>query len=274
MHLPFTPPYTWEPMLAFFSKRAIPALEHIDAQGRYTRNTREGIVSVAPHVNGEGLDVQCAPDQVTRLRRMFDLDADPQRLAAHFATTARIGPLVKANPGLRIPGAFDPFELAVRAILGQQVSVDAARVLGGHLVDRYGEHAPTHEPRLTRLFPTPEALAAHEAVELGMPKARARAIANLARAAVADPNLFSAADSIDRLRAISGIGEWTAQYIALRGLRDLDAFPSADIGLMRAMADTHGTRPTAKELAKLSEAWHPYRGYAAQHLWNADAAQL
>jgi AraC family transcriptional regulator of adaptative response / DNA-3-methyladenine glycosylase II len=184
---------------------------------------------------------------------------------------------VAARPGLRAPGAWDGFELAVRAILGQQITVSAARGLAAKLVDRYGEPIDTPAAAalgLTRVFPTPERLVGEDIAALGMPRARGAALEALARTVAADPTIFTPRSDLESaiaaLKALPGVGEWTAQYIALRELREPDAFPQADIGLMRAMADEAGVRPSADQLLARSAAWKPWRAYAAQHLWAAD----
>ncbi|MGZ5985247.1 MAG: DNA-3-methyladenine glycosylase family protein, partial [Caulobacteraceae bacterium] len=186
-----------------------------------------------------------------------------------------LAPLVAARPGLRAPGGWDGFELAVRAILGQQVTVGAAIGLAGKLVAAYGDEAPaaaTGDARLNRAFPRPERLAGEELL-LPMPGARRKALSGLAAAVAADPGLLglnrSLEDAVERLKALPGVGEWTAQYVALRGMREPDAFPAADVGLMRAMSDAEGVRPSAAELLERAEAWRPWRAYAAQHLWGA-----
>jgi AraC family transcriptional regulator of adaptative response / DNA-3-methyladenine glycosylase II len=172
---------------------------------------------------------------------------------------------------LRVPGAWDGFELAIRAVLGQQVSVSAAANLAGGMVAAYGQ--PLAEPvgGLTHVFPTPDALATADLTSLRMPRSRAATLSAVASAAVANKHLFDATggldDAVRRLRAIRGIGEWTAQYIALRQLREPDAFPAADIGLIRAMAGREGRKRSASELLDRAEIWSPWRAYAAQHLW-------
>jgi AraC family transcriptional regulator of adaptative response / DNA-3-methyladenine glycosylase II len=164
----------------------------------------------------------------------------------------------------------------VRAILGQQVSVEAARRLGSRLVALCGEALPRtngHRPRLSRAFPSPERVAAADLRSLGMPAARRTALKALAQAAIADPDLFRPLGTIDesiaRLRAIRGIGEWTAEYIALRALRETDAFPASDVALLRSAA-RGSARPTPADLMQRAEPWRPWRAYAAQHLWVAD----
>jgi AraC family transcriptional regulator of adaptative response / DNA-3-methyladenine glycosylase II len=185
--------------------------------------------------------------------------------------------MVAARPGLRAPGAGDGFELAVRAVLGQQITVHAARMLAGKIAAVYGaplEDEAANALGLTRFFPTPAQLALADVETLAMPRARGRALVGLAATAAADPDLFGPRKSLDEavtaLRALPGIGEWTAQYIAMRALREPDAFPSADIGLMRALETPDGRRPTAAELLARAERWRPWRAYAASHLWAAD----
>jgi AraC family transcriptional regulator of adaptative response / DNA-3-methyladenine glycosylase II len=211
------------------------------------------------------------PAIIARLRRVFDLGADPLPIAAHLAKDPTLAPLVKARPGLRVPGAWDGFELAIRAVLGQQITVSAAAQLAGRLVAAHGELFAAPEEELTHVFPKPEVLATADLTSLGMPRSRAAALSAVAAAAVADPHLFDANcgldDAVKRLRAIRGVGEWTAQYIALRQLREPDAFPAADIGLMRAMAGREGRGHSSSELLDRANAWRPWRAYAAQHLW-------
>jgi AraC family transcriptional regulator, regulatory protein of adaptative response / DNA-3-methyladenine glycosylase II len=205
------------------------------------------------------------------LRRQFDLAADPLSIAAHLGADPVLAPLLKLRPGLRVPGAWDGFELAIRAVLGQQITVVAAIRLAGRLVATYGQPLAAPDRFLTHVFPTPQALAKADLASLGMPRSRAATLSSVAAAALANPDLFGAhcdlEEAIGRLRAIPGIGEWTAQYIALRQLREPDAFPAADIGLMRALADAKGQRPSAQQLLARAESWRPWRAYAAQHLW-------
>jgi AraC family transcriptional regulator, regulatory protein of adaptative response / DNA-3-methyladenine glycosylase II len=217
---------------------------------------------------------------------VFDLAADPETIGAHLAEDPALAPLVAARPGLRVPGAWDGFELAVRAVLGQQITVTAAVGLAGKLVAAYGiplraASLDANEPALTHAFPHPDRLAAADLSTLGMPKARAAALSAIAAAVVADPDIFGPTRTLDaaigQLRALAGIGDWTAHYIAMRAMREPDAFPAADIGLMQAMADvdadTNGQRPTPRALLARAEPWRPWRAYAAQHLWAASASR-
>ena len=184
------------------------------------------------------------PQIIARVRRVFDLAADPDTIGAHLALDPALAPLVAARPGLRVPGAWDGFELAVRAIFGQQITVPAATKLLGKLVQAHGDPLPAarRTARASRIcFRQPTRIAAADLAALGMPGARAMAVTSLAQAIAADPAIFSRGASLEeaiaKLRALPGIGEWTAQYIAMRELREPDAFPAADIGLLRAMAD-------------------------------------
>jgi AraC family transcriptional regulator of adaptative response / DNA-3-methyladenine glycosylase II len=209
---------------------------------------------------------------------VFDVGADIEAIGAHLSRDPFLARLVSLRPGLRAPGGWDGFELAVRAILGQQVTVVAARRLAGKLVALCGETLPNIDgnpfPRLSRAFPLPERVATADLTALGMPSARRAALKALAEAAITDPHLFrpfgTIEEAIARLRTIPGIGEWTAQYIALRALRETDAFPASDIGLLRGAAADSGTRPTPTDLLQRAEHWRPWRAYAAQHLWASD----
>jgi len=223
-------------------------------------------------------DMAALPQIIARVRRVFDLAADPDTIAAHLALDPALAPLVAARPGLRVPGAWDGFELAVRAIFGQQITVPAATRLLGKLVQEFGDPLPLamrESEGLSHLFPSAAHIAGANLATLGMPGARAIAVTSLAQAISTDPAIFSRGASLEeaiaKLRALPGIGEWTAQYIAMRELREPDAFPAADIGLLRAMADGDGKRPSPPELLSRSERWRPWRAYAALHLWAAGA---
>jgi AraC family transcriptional regulator, regulatory protein of adaptative response / DNA-3-methyladenine glycosylase II len=279
--LPYRPPYDWPAMLAFLRARAIPGVETVAGDG-YARTIEiggaHGSVVVRPTA-GNALratihfpQLSALPVIVARLRRVFDLAADPEVIGGHLAEDRALAPLVAARPGLRVAGAWDGFELAVRAVLGQQITVAAAVKLLGKLVAAYGKPLSGTSPDgLTHVFPAPERLVAEDLSSLGIVRTRAAALASLARAVVADPELFgprrSLEDAVLTLRGLPGIGEWTAQYIAMREMREPDAFPAADIGLLRAMADRRGRRPSPRALLARAERWRPWRAYAAQHLW-------
>jgi AraC family transcriptional regulator of adaptative response / DNA-3-methyladenine glycosylase II len=205
---------------------------------------------------------------IARLRRIFDLAADPQVIEAALSQDPRLSPLIAARPGLRVPGAWDGFELGVRAIAGQQITVAAATRLVGRIARDHGSVRDGGSPGLDRVFPTPEKLA--KADLPGMPAARARAIRAFAARAAGEERLFDRGsdldDTITRLRRLPGVGPWTAQYVAMRAMREPDAFPTGDVGLLRALDAGQG-RPSAAELTAAAEAWRPWRAYAALHLW-------
>jgi AraC family transcriptional regulator, regulatory protein of adaptative response / DNA-3-methyladenine glycosylase II len=288
LRLRYKPPYDWDSMLAYLQARAIAGIEVV-GQGRYRRTIEleglPGSIEVAHDPERHSLNVSIhfsrvssLPAIVARARRLFDLGANVATIAAHLADDPLLAPLVARRPGLRAPGGWEGFELAVRAVLGQQISVSAARRLAAHLVALYGKPLPdaycVHRD-LSHLFPSAERLATADLSGLGMPDSRRQTLKALAQAAVADPNLFrpcgTAEEAVRRLRAIRGIGEWTAQYIALRALRETDAFPASDIALLRAMEALDGIRPTSVGLLRRAEPWRPWRAYAAQHLWAAIA---
>ena len=289
LSLAYAPPYDWETLARFLAARAIPGVEGVDNQGHYHRvitlNGAHGQLTVSPQVNHHRLRVDIRfPEAallqsiVNRVRRLFDLACDPAAVVTHLARDSRLKPLVTARPGLRVPGAWDGFELAVRAILGQQITVGAATKLAGKLVAAYGDRISFDAPcDLTHSFPTPQRLAEVDLRSLGMPPARAVALSALASAAVDNPNLFSPYPTLEAtvaaMRALRGIGEWTAQYIAMRAFREPDAFPTGDIGLLRAMADENGTRPSAEELLARAQVWRPWRAYAALYLWSSEFSQ-
>jgi AraC family transcriptional regulator of adaptative response / DNA-3-methyladenine glycosylase II len=279
--LRYRPPYDWPAMLGFLRVRAITGVESVQ-DDTYRRTIgldgQQGTVTVRPAPDKNALHatvrfpkLSALPQIIARLRRVFDLAADPDAIALQLVKDPALAPLVAARPGLRVPGAWDGFELAVRAVLGQQITVPGAIRLAGTLVARFGEPLRDPDGALTHVFPDPATLAGTDPASMGMPTARGVALLAVAAAVVADPHIFSAGRSLEeavaQLRALPGIGEWTAQYIAMRQLREPDAFPAADIGLMRAMADQAGLRPTAAALLARAETWRPWRAYAAQHLW-------
>ena len=288
VRLAYRPPYDWDAMLAFLGARAIPGVEAVSAN-TYRRTIAVGgdcgVVSVAPsdrnriNVSVRFPNMAALPQIIARVRRVLDLAADPEAIGAHLSLDPVLAPLVATRPGLRVPGAWDGFELAVRAIFGQQITVPAATRLLGRLVEAHGMVLPAAAgdgEGLSRLFPQPARLATADLAALGMPKARAMSVTSLAAALAADPTIFgrsaSLEDAIAKLRSLPGIGEWTAQYIAMRELREPDAFPAADVGLQRAMTGVGGRRPSSAELLACAERWRPWRAYAALHLWAAGAA--
>jgi len=294
VRLRYRPPYDWVAMLAYLRDRTIDGVERLDGE-RYVRSVAHegevGTVEIVHVPDRESLEVTirfpsvpARPALLARVRRVFDLDADVARIGAHLAKDRLLAPLVAGRPGVRVPGGWDGFELAMRAVLGQQVTVEAGRRLAGQLVAACGGGLPadrrrelgTVDPGVSRVFPTAAQVAAADLSVLRIPGARRVTLVALARAALVEPRLFEPLATIEatvaRLCAIRGVGDWTAHYIALRGARDPDAFPASDVGLLRSAADRKGVRPSPAELVARAERWRPWRAYAAQHLWVADAS--
>jgi AraC family transcriptional regulator of adaptative response / DNA-3-methyladenine glycosylase II len=276
VELPYRPPYDAAAMWRFLAARAIPGLEEL-AGPAYRRALRlphgPGVAELTPakgHFVGAFrlADRRDLAPAVARSRRLLHLDADPDRVAATLGADPLLGPLVRARPGLRVPGSADPYEIAIRAIVGQQVSVSAARTVAGRMVGAYGTPLPVPVGGVTHTFPTPQALA--EVTQLPMPRSRIRTITTLAAAAAdATVDLEFEADwtvSAPGLLALPGIGPWTAGYVALRGLGDPDAFPGTDLGIRYALVDL-GVPDHGRTISALADRWRPLRSYAAQHLW-------
>jgi len=283
VRLRYRPPYDWAAMLGYLRARAIDGVERVDGE-RYTRSIAHdgavGTVEIAHVAARDSLavtirfpSVRALPAIIARIRRVCDLGADVASIGAHLAKDRLLAPLIAKRPGLRVPGAWDGFELAVRAVLGQQVTLEAGRRLTVQLVHACG--GVVRGAPVTRVFPTAAQVAAADLSVLGMPGARRATLVAIAEAAIAEPRLFEPLATIDdtvaRLCAIRGVGPWTAHYIALRAAREPDAFPSSDIGLLRGATDRKGVRPSPASLEARAERWRPWRAYAAQHLWSADA---
>jgi len=286
LRLDCRPPFDWDALLDFLAVRAIPGVEQVVALGdrrEYRRmariGQRTGWIALAldrpPHILRARVSTSLAPalmEIVARLRSMFDLDARPEVIHGHLRGDALLRPLLAAHRGLRLPGAFDGFELAVRAILGQQISVAGATTLSGRLVERFGRVLSGGPPGIDYLFPTAERLAQVSLAEMravGLPEARARAILGLAEAAASGTLDLSAAASdpepaLIELQKLPGIGPWTAHYVAMRALHWPDAFPADDLAIRRALRVT-----TARQAEARAMRWQPWRGYAAMHLWQA-----
>ncbi len=277
--LAYRPPLDWPHLLRFLGNREIVGVERID-ENSYRRSVRieaknvihRGWIAVTPHTRKAVLRVSVSsslarvlPQVLSRIKQLFDLSCHPDEIGA------ALGDLAVGHPGLRLPGAFDGFELAVRAVLGQQITVRAATTLAGRFAAAFGDAIATPFPEITRIFPAAERIATltvDDIAKLGIIAARARTILALARQiADGELRLDPAADveaTISQLRSIPGIGEWTAQYIAMRALAWPDAFPHTDFGVMQAL----GEKNPRKVLAH-AEAWRPWRAYAVMHLWRS-----
>jgi AraC family transcriptional regulator of adaptative response / DNA-3-methyladenine glycosylase II len=282
-HLRFRPPYHWNGMLAFLAARATPGVEAVDLQS-YRRsisvNGCHGYFEVslaaeqhALRVRSEIADPLALYPIIERIRAMFDLDADWAAIAQGLGVDPELRPRIRTAPGLRVPGCWNGFELATRAILGQQVTVKGATTLAGRITKSFGQQF-SGAPGLTHLFPSPEILADATLAKLaglGLIRKRAETIHALARAVCDKKITFERIPSsetfLNQLREIPGIGDWTAQYIAMRSLGEPDAFPTGDLGLLHAL-----NLATYRELEKRAEAWRPWRSYAALYLWTTPTA--
>ena len=299
MRLPFRPPLALDELVAFFGLRAIPGVEEV-VDGRYARSVRlpggVGVVSVTTHGDGragrDGHDIGDGdgPGVVARVRvdsaddldhvvaacrRALDLDADPATIDAALGADPLLAPLVAAAPGRRAPGHVDAAELAVRAVLGQQVSLLAARRLAGRLAELCGDPLPEPVGNVTTAFPTPAAIAEADLDRIGMPGTRRETLRTLARGlADGDIRLAPGVDPDEaerRLLEIRGIGPWTAAYIRMRGLGDPDVLLTTDLGVRHALARLGVDEPAA--VAGFARRWSPWGSYAVQHLWASLAAR-
>ncbi len=280
LQLAYRPPYAWKEILAFLDGRKMKDVEFI-ANDSYLRTVRLGKhtgwvkVSRAPEKRALLVEfspslMQALPALLGRLRNLFDLAARPDVIATQLEKDPVLRKSVRQTPGLRVPGAFDPFEMSIRAVLGQQITVKAATTMAGRFAEAFGKKIETPFPELTRLTPLPEHVAqasVSDIARLGIVSARAKTILGLARAfqsgalrldAGATPEI-----AIDQLVTFPGIGQWTAHYLAMRGLRWPDAFPKEDIAVRSNLGGV-----TAKRAEEMSQAWRPWRSYAVMHIWN------
>jgi 3-methyladenine DNA glycosylase/8-oxoguanine DNA glycosylase len=280
--LSYRPPLDWPGLVGFIGPRAIPGIE--DAGDGFYRRTVQfdrahGVIQVTPHPTAplllltvpEPLEPH-APEILLRVRSIFDLDIDPSDISASLGRDPRLQPLVKRRPGLRVPGCWDRFELMVRAVLGQQVTVRGATTLATRLVQRYGRCLKkiTADGHGLWLFPTARKLARTDLSGLGMPGSRGRTIQGLAEAVDNGRLDLESPGNLDDLTrdlcALPGIGPWTAHYVAMRAFREPDAFPASDLAVLKALA-VGGKNPTPRQAAVQAEAWRPWRAYATMHLW-------
>ena len=279
LRLAYRPPFDFATMLAFLAKRSIPGIERVGADS-YERVIGPAHASTWLRVTAQrdrpelrlevsDTDPRAIPDIVRRVRHVFDLDADLSSVHAVFAQDAQLAQGIARRPGLRVPGGWDGFEVAVRAVLGQQISVAGATTLARRLVDTYGEHRVAAREGLDRVFPTPQTLADAPLEGIGLPKSRASTLRALASAMIDGRIDFGAGQRLDefvaRFVALPGIGPWTAQYVAMRALGHPDAFPAGDLILQQVLG--HPLRLTEKATEARSLAWRPWRAYSVLHLW-------
>jgi AraC family transcriptional regulator of adaptative response / DNA-3-methyladenine glycosylase II len=286
LRLTYRPPLAWRDMLDYLSRRVVSGVEFVDPKREcYLRTVvfgeKRGWVQVEDSETGSWLDVTLPAELaevswpiLTRLRAQFDLDANPVSIDAHLGADLLLARSVKRHPGLRVPGTWETFELAVRAVLGQQISVSGASTLAARLAAKFGQSMETPFSRLNRLAPTAGTLAAispEEIATIGLPKSRAAALRDLAIAAERGELAFGPAatveDVVATMRKIRGIGEWTAQYVAMRALRFPDAFPAADLGVRKALVSSGELLPNEQQVVARANSWRPWRAYATLHLW-------
>jgi AraC family transcriptional regulator of adaptative response / DNA-3-methyladenine glycosylase II len=278
VRLPYREPFDPAWVMSFLAARAVPGVEEV-VDGIYRRSLRlpggAGVAQLEP-ADGvvrarfrleEARDLDLA---IERCRALFDLGPDPVPVATALRDDPVLGSAVRARPGLRVPGTVDGVELAIRAVLGQQVSVAGAATLAGRLVASCGEPLERPVGAVTHLFPSAARIAELDPASLGMPRSRAAALVGLARAlASGEITLDSGADRASargRLLALHGIGPWTADYIAMRALRDPDAFLPTDLGVRHGL-QALGVDSSPADAARIADAWRPYRAYAVMHLW-------
>jgi AraC family transcriptional regulator, regulatory protein of adaptative response / DNA-3-methyladenine glycosylase II len=282
LSLPYRPPLDWRTMLAFFALRAIPGVESTNGTVYHRTirlNRTSGTLSITPSKKADALELQVfisdsrdLPAVVERVRRMFDLDANMAAIHEVLKGDPLLATLLQKHPGLRLPGAWDPFEVAVRAVVGQQVSVKAARTVVGRIAARAGPVCErASHPGLTHFFPTADELRDSRLDAVGMPGKRLETIRALATAVASGEVNFVVTGSLPKfiaeLTRRPGIGVWTAQYIAMRALGEPDAFPADDLGIIRALQQD-GPRLSRNQILARAQAWRPWRAYAAIHLWN------
>ncbi len=284
LRLPYQAPHDWACTLRFLAARSSKGVELVrdDAYLRTVRlGDRSGWIRAREVPDGHAIVVDYSTSLATmtdalrtRLGHLFDLNARPDVIAAHFANDALLGEAIRRRPGLRVPGAFDGFALATRAILGQQITVKAATTIAGRFAAAFGEAIDTPHAELTHLSPTAARIACatiDEIATLGIIQARARSIIAVAQEMESGRLTLEPGAPVDatiaQLVALPGIGPWTAQYIAMRALRWPDAFPPSDIALRNALGGV-----TARRAEELSQPWRPWRSYATLHLW-CDASE-
>jgi AraC family transcriptional regulator of adaptative response / DNA-3-methyladenine glycosylase II len=280
--LRYRPPLAVDPLMRFLGDRAIPGVESFDG-GTFRRAVRapDGrpvVIGVSPRPDKDGVVLRLGADGaaeasalVRMTRRLFDLDADPTEIDPALSADPALRPLVRATPGIRLPGTVDGFELAVRAILGQQISVRAARTFAGRIAATIGTPLERPVDGITHLFPTPEQLARTPLGSLGLTRAREATLQRVAElVAAGELDLTAGTDRVataERLLHVPGIGPWTVAYISMRALGDPDAFPVGDLGV-RLGFESLGLASSPDAMREHAERWRPWRAYAVMHLWN------
>ncbi len=288
INLPYRPPYDWESVLAYLQKRIVRGIEAVD-ENSYSRTIEiDGRIScfqvsrakqdahlAVTFCGFPGKKLQYMSD---RVREMFDLDAEPLTISDHLGKDKYLASIISRYPGLRLPGCWDGFEMIVRTIVGQQVTLKAAVTVLSRLVQRYGrEVSQPGIPGLTHAFPKPEVLAELDPVSAGMPGKRTEAIKCLAQRVCSGDIVFdgtmNAETVIQRLQEIPGVGRWTTDYVAMRILREPDAFPQTDLVIKRALENIKQTEGSVVDMERRIDSWRPWRAYAALYLWKDYAVE-
>ncbi len=289
--LPYRPPFDWPLMLSFFRFRQISNIEKV-SETEYCRNfileNCHGWFKVSQSADKENYKTKHALELtvsmndfsylnqvITRVRKMFDLDADMSLIHQHLSSHSVLNKVISQYPGLRLPGCWNIFEFSIRAILGQQISVKAATTLAQRIAEKYGcdlEQAQSPYAEMTKHFPTPEQLKQVDYSGIGLTQSRLATLHRWVDFYLATPNVFEKSENIETLEKtltqLKGIGPWTVNYIAMRGLSDPDAFPSADLGIIKALTE-NDERPNNKTILATAQQWRPWRAYAAIFLWQS-----
>jgi len=289
--LPYRPPFDWSLMLSFFRFRQISNIEKV-TQTEYCRSfileNCHGWFKVSQSADKPSYktkhalqltvsmnDFSYLNQVITRVRKMFDLDADMSLIHQHLNSHPVLNSVIGQYPGLRLPGCWNIFEFSIRAILGQQISVKAATTLAQRIAEKYGsdlEQAQSPYAEMTKHFPTPEQLKQVDYSEIGLTQSRLATLQRWVDFYLATPDVFEKSENIETLEKIltqlKGIGPWTVNYIAMRGLSDPDAFPSADLGIIKALT-VNGERPNNRAILATAQQWRPWRAYAAIYFWQS-----
>ncbi len=285
VRLAYRRPFNWSAFLAFFAARATPGVEAVNGNTYWrtvTLGDNHGVVEICPHQRDGYLSLtlhrvstNALFETVQTAREVFDLDAPISEIRSTLGKDRLLKAMLRRNPGVRVPGAWDGFEITIRAILGQQISVKAATTLAGRIAKKYGERldlpGTTIEGGLSHIFPTAQRLTRARLQNIGLVRSRAETIRRVSAAAVAGDLQFDVAQDPEQfceaLKSIKGVGDWTVQYVAMRALKNPDAFPGSDLGLIKAIA--YPDRVTPKELITRAEDWRPWRAYGAMLLWGS-----
>lgn len=278
--LNYRPPFNWQGMLEFFKLRQLAGVEQVDENSylrTFTLENSSGWFKVCKVSEKNALKLTVVIDDISKLgelikrvRRIFDLDADMTLIHSHLSTDSLLNPIIKQNTGIRLPGCWDIFEFSIRAILGQQVSVKAATTLAGRITAKYGTALNTEHPTLKLCFPSHQQLKNADFSQMGLTQSRIDTLNRWIAFFTKQPDLFTHYQSLEtlekQLTAIKGIGPWTVNYIAMRGLSDPNAFPASDLGVIKALSATN-QKLTPKQIVARAEKWQPWRAYATIYLW-------